>query len=175
MEEIAAGESDHRGLGDAVHEVAGRVPGHPRPHHAGDGTHVDDHAASAPLEDRERVLHGQEHQRQLVREVPVPVGTRHVLEVRRLGNRRIVVEDVEVAVGLDRERDPRLDCALIGEVHRLQRNHLATRGPHHRDGLLGLGDLDVATHDLGTLGREVDRRPTALAARGATDQCDLVT
>ena len=57
---------------------------------------------------------------------------RHVLDVRRLRDRRVVVEDVEVAVRLrPRTSIHAFDRVLVGEVDRLQRDHFAARGPHH--------------------------------------------
>src|SRR6476659_7050094 len=69
--------------------------------------------------------------------------------------------------------EPLLDRRLVGEIDGLGRDHLPAGGAHQFHRLLAFRDLHVAADDPGTLGRELQRRLSPLATRGAADDGDL--
>jgi hypothetical protein len=117
------------------------------------GGHVHD-GAVAGLQVRPCSAGEVEHQVDLVllRGTPLLVG--EVLEPAEVGSGGEVEQHVDSAVLAHRQLDELRAFGGITETTRLQRQHLATRGPHDLKGLCGRLDRHVATDEQRALPSE---------------------
>ena len=102
----------------------------------------------------------------------VPELDRGVHDALEADDRRVVDEDVELAVGALGELHGARPVGLLADVE-LREDRRAARRRDLGDDLLAELAADVAEHDARALAREQPRLRLALAARGARDQGDL--
>src|SRR6266700_4737168 len=88
----------------------------------------------------------------------------HLLHRCEPGSACIVVQDIKATVGVHRQVNQLLYLCRIGQIARLERDHLTACSLDDLYRLLRALDPEVAPHNLASFSREEDRCGSSLAA-----------
>src|SRR5262249_19981655 len=136
--------------------------GGPNGHQARDRRDVHNRAATSPARGRNGVLRAQKHPLRIHRHDAVPVGFSRVLDPLAEYNTRIIHQDIQFAIAVDRRAHGLDPIGLVGHIQ-IHVGRLTAPSADRLLHLLPRGVQDVAHHHAGAFLREEPRFSRPLA------------
>src|SRR5499427_8647204 len=171
--DVVTGVLDRRDLSEQPHGPFGRdIRWRPNSHQARDRRDVHNRAPARPAHGRNGVLRAQKYPLRIHRHDAVPVGFRRVLDPFAEHNARIIHQDIQFAIVVDRRAHGLDPIGFVGHIQ-MHVGRLTALGADRLLYLLPRCIQDVAHHHAGAFLREEPRFGRPLAPGPATNQCDF--
>src|SRR5215471_147580 len=171
--DVVTGVLDRRDLGEQTHgPFGGNIRWRPNGHQARDRRDVHNRAPARPAHGRNGVLRAQKYPLRIHRHDAVPVGFRRVLDPFAEHNARIIHQDIQFAIVVDRRAHGLDPIGLVGHIQ-MHIGRLTALGADRLLYLLPHCIQDVAHHYAGAFLREEPRFGRPLPPGPATNQGDF--